>query len=77
VAALRGTLGASENRLTAADNVINTQTTNLTSAEDNISSADISQQVSNMSEDQVLTQTGISALSQANQMQQMLLKLFQ
>ena len=77
VAALRGTLGASENRLTAADNVINTQTTNLTSAEDNISSADISQQVSNMSEDQVLTQTGISALSQAYQMQQMLLKLFQ
>jgi flagellin len=77
VAALRGTLGASMNRLTAADNVINTQTTNLTSAEDNVSSADISQQVSNMSEDQVLTQTGISALSQANQMQQMLLKLFQ
>ncbi len=77
VAALRGTLGASMNRLTAAGNVINTQTTNLTSAEDNVSSADISQQVSNMSEDQVLTQTGISALSQANQMQQMLLKLFQ
>ncbi len=77
VAALRGDLGASMNRLTAADNVINTQTTNLTSAEDNVSSADISQQVSNMSEDQVLTQTGISALSQANQMQQMLLKLFQ
>ncbi len=77
VAALRGTLGASMNRLTAAGNVINTQTTNLTSAEDNVSSADISQQVSSMSEDQVLTQTGISALSQANQMQQMLLKLFQ
>jgi flagellin len=77
VAALRGDLGASMNRLTAAGNVISTQVTNLTSAEDNVSSADISQQVSKMSEEQVLTQTGISALSQANQMQQSLLKLLQ
>jgi flagellin-like hook-associated protein FlgL len=30
-----------------------------------------------MSQDQVLTQTGISALAQANQMQQALLKLLQ
>jgi len=77
VAALRGDLGASMNQLTAAGNVINTQVTNMTSAEDNVSSADISQQVSNMSQEQVLTQTGISALSQANQMQQALLKLLQ
>jgi flagellin len=65
------------NQLTAATNVMNTQVTNLTSAEDNVSSADISQQVTNMSQEQVLTQTGISALSQANQMQQALLKLLQ
>jgi flagellin len=77
VAALRGNLGASMNRLTAAGSVINTQVTNLTSAENNVSSADISQQVSKMSQEQVLTQTGISALSQANQMQQALLKLLQ
>ncbi len=77
VAALRGALGASMNRLTAAGSVITTQVTNLTSAEDNVSSADISQQVSKMSQEQVLTQTGISALSQANQMQQALLKLLQ
>lgn len=77
VAALRGQLGASMNRLTAAGNVINTQVTNLTAAEDNVRAADISQQVTNMSREQVLTQTGISALSQANQMQQALLKLLQ
>ena len=77
VAALRGNLGASMNRLTAAGNVINTQLTNLTSAANNVSAADISQQVTNMSEQQVLTQTGISALAQANQMQQALLKLLQ
>ncbi len=77
VAALRGGLGASMNQLTAATNVMNTQVTNLTSAENNVSSADISQQVTHMSQEQVLTQTGISALSQANQMQQALLKLLQ
>ncbi|MDR3764964.1 MAG: flagellin [Acidobacteriota bacterium] len=77
VASLRGNLGASMNRLTAAGNVINAQLTNLTSAANNVSSADISQQVTNMSEQQVLTQTGISALAQANQMQQALLKLLQ
>ncbi|MGA3128292.1 MAG: flagellin [Candidatus Korobacteraceae bacterium] len=77
VAALRGTLGANMNRLTAAGNVINDQVQNLTSAQDNVSSADISQQVTKMSAEQVLTQTGISALSQANQMQQALLKLLQ
>ncbi len=77
VAGLRGTLGASMNRLTAATNVINNQIQNLTSAQDNISSADISTEVSNMTKYNVLTQTGISALSQSNQMQQALLKLLQ
>ncbi len=77
VAALRGTLGASMNRLTAATNVINNQIQNLTSAQDNISSADVSTEVSNMTKFNVLTQTGISALSQSNQMQQALLKLLQ
>lgn len=77
VAQQRGVIGASINRLNAATNVINTQIENLTSAESNISSADISTEVSNMTKYNVLTQTGISALSQSNQMQQALLKLLQ
>jgi len=77
VAQQRGTIGASINRLNAATNVINTQIENLTSAQSNISAADISTEVSNMTKYNVLTQTGISALSQSNQMQQALLKLLQ
>jgi flagellin len=77
VAALRGNIGASINQLNAAVNVENNQIQNLTSAQDNISSADISTEVSNMTKYNVLTQTGISALSQSNQMQQGLLKLLQ
>jgi flagellin len=41
VASVRGTLGASVNRLTAASNVINSQIQNLTSAENTITAADI------------------------------------
>ncbi len=77
VAALRGNIGASINQLNAAVNVENNQIQNLTSAQDSISSADISTEVSNMTKYNVLTQTGISALSQSNQMQQGLLKLLQ
>ncbi len=42
IASVRGTLGASVNRLTAASNVINSQVQNLTSAENTITAADIS-----------------------------------
>jgi flagellin len=77
VAALRGTIGAGINRLQAATNVINDQNQNLTTAEDGISSADIGQEVANLSKYQILSQTGISALAQANQMQQSVLKLLQ
>jgi flagellin len=77
VAALRGQIGAGVNRLSAATNVINTQTQNLSSAEDGIQAADITQTVANLTKYQILSQTGISALAQANQMQQNVLKLLQ
>jgi flagellin len=77
VAALRGNIGAGINQLNAAVDVENVQVQNLTSAESNITSADISTEVSNMTKYNVLEQTGISALSQSNQMQQSLLKLLQ
>jgi flagellin len=77
VAALRGSIGAGINRLDAATNVMNNQTQNLSSAEDGIRAADITQTVANLTKYQILSQTGISALAQANQMQQMVLKLVQ
>ena len=77
VASLRGSIGAGMNRLQAATNVINTQTQNLTTAEDGIRSADIGQEVANLTKYNILSSTGISALAQANQMQQSVLKLLQ
>lgn len=77
VAALRGNIGAGINRLQAATNVINDQNQNLTTAEDGIRSADIGQEVANLTKYNILSSTGISALAQANQMQQSILKLLQ
>src|ERR1700722_1335268 len=77
VASTRGTLGASVNRLTAASNVINSQVQNLTSAENTITAADIPTDVANLTKYSILEQTGISALAQANQQQQLVLKLLQ
>ncbi|MFY9741998.1 MAG: flagellin [Candidatus Sulfotelmatobacter sp.] len=77
IASVRGTLGASVNRLTAASNVINSQVQNLTSAENTITAADIPTVVANLTKYSILEQTGISALAQANQQQQLVLKLLQ
>ena len=77
VAAFRGTLGASVNRLQSATNVISNNIQNLTSAQDNIRAADIPSTVASMAKYSILEQTGVAALSQANQMQQLVLKLIQ
>jgi flagellin len=77
VASLRGDIGAGINRLQSATSVMNNQTQNLSAAEDGVRSADITQEVANLTKFQILSQTGISALAQANQMQQSVLKLLQ
>ncbi len=77
IASVRGTLGASVNRLTAASNVLNSQVQNLTSAENTITAADIPSAVANLTKYSILEQTGIAALAQANQQQQLVLKLLQ
>lgn len=75
VAATRGDIGAAINRLTSATNVINNQVQNLTSAQNDILAADISQVVANLSNYSILDQTGIAALAQANSTQQNVLQL--
>jgi flagellin len=77
VAGLRGQIGASINRLQSASNVISNQTQNLTSAENGIVAADIPSAVASLTKYSILEQTGISALAQANQQQQLVLKLLQ
>src|SRR5690348_620593 len=77
VASKRGEVGATINQLQAASNVISTQVQNLTSAEDNITAADIPTVVGNLSRLNILNTTGISALAQANSSQQAVLRLLQ
>lgn len=76
VASKRGELGGTVNQLQAATNVIASQVQNLTSAENSIQAANIPADVTALSQEQILTDTGMSALAQANSAQQMVLKLF-
>lgn len=77
VAFQRGTIGANINQLASAQSVASNEQTNLTAAEDNIRATDYGQAASNLSKYQVLSQTGISALAQANSVQQEVTKLLQ
>lgn len=77
VAAQRGYIGSQINTLSAVSNVESTQQVNLVAAQNAISATDYGQATSNMSKEQILTQTGISALAQANSSQQAVLKLLQ
>jgi flagellin len=77
VAYQRGTVGADINQLASAQSVASSEQTNLTAAEDNIRATDYGQAASDLSKYQVLSQTGISALAQANSVQQEVTKLLQ
>ena len=77
VAYMRGQVGANINTLTAASNIASSEQTNITAAQNTISATDYAAATSNMSKFEILTQTGISALAQANSTQQMVTKLLQ
>ena len=77
IAGQRGAIGAVVNRLQSASTVITNQVQNLTSAENGITAADIPSAVANLTKYSILEQTGISSLAQANQQQQLVLKLLQ
>ncbi len=77
VAYQRGIIGADINELTAASNVASSESENLTSAQSSIESTNYGQATSDLAKFQVLSQTGISALAQANSVQQEVLKLLQ
>jgi flagellin len=77
VAYQRGQVGANINTLTAASNIASAEETNVQSAQNNISQTDYAAATSNLSKYEILTQTGISALAQANSTEQMVTKLLQ
>lgn len=75
VSALRGTIGASEQELSAISSTLGIQVQNFTAAYSQITDANIADEVVNLSKYQILNQSGISALSQANQAGQSILAL--
>jgi len=77
VAAQRGYLGAQVNTLNAVSQVVSTQQENVISAQNSVQATDYAQATSQMSKYEILSQTGISALAQANSMQQEVTKLLQ
>jgi flagellin len=77
VAAARGSIGANINTLTSDSNVENTEVQNLTSAQNNVQNADIAKVTTNLTQYNVLEQTGFAALQQSQQAQQNVLKLLQ
>jgi flagellin len=77
ISAERGTIGASVNQLTSDEGVESTEIQNLTSSQNNVQNADVATVTSNLSQQDVLEQTGFYALSSSNQSEQAVEKLLQ
>jgi flagellin len=77
VAAQDGYLGAQINTLNSISQVMSTQQENVVSAQNAIQATDYASATSNMSKYEILSQTGIAALAQANSVQQEVTKLLQ
>lgn len=75
VSSNRAAIGAGINRLQNAVAVIQNQSQNTQAAESTIRDADIAQEISNLTKYQILAQSGLSALSQANLNGQLVLTL--
>ncbi|MGB8296582.1 MAG: flagellin [Polyangia bacterium] len=75
ISSQRAQLGAAQNRLGYAAASLTTTAQNVTAANSQIRDVDVASETSNMSKDQILMQAGISVLAQANQVQQLALKL--
>ncbi len=77
VAAQDGYLGAQINTLNSVSSVMSAQSTNIVSAQNAIQATDYASATSALSKYEVLSQTGIAALAQANSVQQEVTKLLQ
>jgi len=77
VSAQDGYIGAQINTLDSVSQVMTTQQENVVSAQNAIQATDYASATSNMSKYEILSQTGIAALAQANSVQQEVTKLLQ
>jgi len=72
----RGVIGAQQNRLINSVAIIQVQAQNLQAAESVIMDANMAEEVVNMTKFQILLQSGMSSLAQANASAQLVLQLF-
>jgi flagellin len=75
VAGMRASIGSGINRLQSAVAVLQTQSQNTAAAESGIRDANIAAEVANLTKYQILAQTGMAALAQANTSSQSVLNL--
>jgi flagellin len=75
VSSVRSDLGAMQNRLQSTINNLGVNEENMTAANSRIRDADLAEEVSEMTKNNILMQAGVSVLGQANQSAQMALKL--
>jgi flagellin len=75
VSNMRASIGSGINRLQAAVSVLQTQSTNTKAAQSTIEDANVAQEIANLTKYQILAQTGVAALSQANSSSQSVLSL--
>ncbi len=77
VSAVRGKLGAYQNRMEATINSLDVTTENMTAAYSRIMDVDMAEEMTNYTTYQVLTQAGTSMLAQANERPSQVLQLLQ
>lgn len=77
VSEVRSKLGAYQNRLDSAIRSLDTSSMNLTEAESRIEDVDMAEEMTQLTQLQVLSQAGTSMLSEANNKPQMILSLLQ
>ncbi len=74
---VQGSVGAGENKLQYAISLAQSQISNFSAAQSQIRDADVASDAANLTKSQVLVQTSIAAMAQANQEPQSVLKLLQ
>ena len=75
ISSWRGVLGAQQNRLINAVGLIQTQNMNIRAAESTITDANMAEEIVNMTKWQILMQSGIASLAQANASSQQVLQI--
>ncbi len=73
---MRGALGSQENRLYNAVGIIQVQSQNILAAESSIMDANMATEVSNLTKNRILMESGMASIAQANASNQMVLQLF-